>query len=161
MESREIFALVNPNKGWVVNELDTLRREWVAWLEISQNLGLSPDFDPMTCTEAIKDGFENLHKHELLREKTIVFIGNNFSGYNFLFENWPSYPHEDNTARLAKIVPGWIRRLDTLIACIDYARVPDGFWKEQGKKLVSKIAEAGPASAVDVAEKYLRNPTGA
>jgi hypothetical protein len=89
MEPREIFALVNPNKAWVVNELDTLRREWVLWLETSQTLGLSPDFNPMTGTEAIKDGFENRHKHELLREKTLVFIGNNFSGYSFLFENWP------------------------------------------------------------------------
>jgi hypothetical protein len=42
-----------------------------------------------------------------------------------------------------------------------YARVPDGFWKEQGKKLVAKIAEVGSGKVADVAEKLLRNPAGA
>jgi hypothetical protein len=158
IQTCEIFALANPNKAWVVKEVEVLRREWIAWLETSQKLGVSPDFNPLTCSEAIKDGYENRRKHHRLREKTLVFIANNFSGYGFLFENWPTYPHEDNTGRLAEIVPGWIERLDTLNACIEYARVPDGFWKEQGKKLVSKIAEVGPEKAVEVAEKFLRNP---
>lgn len=160
MEPREIFALVNPNKAWVVKEADALRREWVGWLETSRKLEVSLDFDPMTCSEAIKDSYENRRKHELIREKNLVFIANNFTGYSFLFENWPSYPHEDNTSRLAEIIPDWIHRLDTLIACVEYARVPDGFWMEQGKKLVSKIAEVGPEKAVEVAEKFLRNPGG-
>jgi hypothetical protein len=160
MEPRQIFSLVNPNKAWIVKEADALRREWVASLETSRKLGISPDFDPTTCSEAIKDGRENRRKHELLRERTLVFIANNFSGYSFLFENWPSYPHEDNASRLAKIIPIWIHRLDTLIACIEYARVPDGFWKEQGKKLVSKVAEVGPEKAAEVAENFLRNPGG-
>jgi hypothetical protein len=159
-ERREVFALINPNKGWVVKELDKLRREWADWLETSQGLGVSPDFNPLTCSEAIMDGRENRRKHEILREKTLVFIGNNFSGYGFLFEGWPPHPHEDNTGRLAKIVPGWIHRLETLAACIEYARVPDGFWTEQGKNLVSKIAEVGPDKAAEVAEKFLRNPSG-
>jgi hypothetical protein len=84
---RDILALTNPNKGWVVNQLDNLLREWEAWLAIAQELGESPDYDPRTCTVAIKDGFANRRKHEVLREKTLVFIGNNFSGYTFLFEN--------------------------------------------------------------------------
>ncbi len=105
------------------------------------------------------DGFATRQTHEILRQKTLVFIGNNFSGYSFLFEYWPTHPHENNIA-LAKIVPGWIQRLKALLACIEYALVPDGFWKEQGKKLISKIAAAGRDRAAEVAEKFLRKPAG-
>lgn len=120
MEPREVLMLTNPNRGWVVNELDKLLGEWRNWLEIARLLPDSPDYDRQTCSEAIKDGFANRRKHEILREKTLVFIGNNFSGYAFLFENWPPYPHESNMHRLVDIVPGWIHRLETLSACIEY-----------------------------------------
>jgi hypothetical protein len=33
MELREILTITNPNKGWVFNKLDDLRREWEQWLE--------------------------------------------------------------------------------------------------------------------------------
>jgi hypothetical protein len=152
-EIRPIFAITNANKAWVVSALDKLRQEWVAWLKFTQGLGISSEFNPQTCTEAIMDGLENRQKHDVLREKTLVFIANNFSGYEFLFESWPTYPHESNTSRLRAIIPGWINRLDILNACIDYAHVPDGFWKEQAKKLVSKIAEVGPEKATEVAHR--------
>jgi len=157
--ARAILSITNPNKGWVVKELDRLRQEWAEWLEAAQNMGDSPDYDPQTCTEAIKDGFTNRRNHDTLREKTLVFIGNNFSGYDFLFENWPNHPHEDNTSRLAIIIPGWIHRLDTLNSCIEYARVPDGFWTSKGKQLVDEIVKAAPDKAVDIAVSYLKNPT--
>lgn len=69
MEPREILSLANPNKGWVINELDNLREEWIRWLEVAQALPISADYDPRTCTEAIKGGFANRRKHEVLREK--------------------------------------------------------------------------------------------
>lgn len=158
---REILMLTNPNKGWVVDRLDELRAEWSAWLDISQNLSDSPDYNPNTCTEAIKDGFANRRKHEVLREKTLVFIGNNFSGYAFLFENWPEYPHESNTSRLVEIIPSWIHRLETISACIEYARVTDGFWKSKGKQLADKIISVTPETAAEIATSYLKNPTSA
>lgn len=160
MEPRPVFSIANPNKGWVVKELDKLQKEWSAWLEVARNIGDNPDYNPQTSTEAIKDGWNNRRKHDVLREKTLVFIGNNFVGYDFLFENWPSYPHEDNTSRLKKIVPGWIHRLEKLSACIEYARVPDGFWTSKGKKLVDKIVELGPEKGAEIAASWLRNPTG-
>lgn len=158
-EPRAIFSITNPNKGWVVQELDKLRNEWAEWLEVSQNLGDSPDYDPQTCTEAIKDGFANRRIHDVLREKTLVFIGNNFSGYEFLFENWPSHPHEDNTSRLAKIIPGWTHRIETLSSSIEYARVPDSFWKAKGKQLVDEVVKATPEKAAEIATSFLKNPT--
>ncbi len=160
MQPREILAITNPNKGWVVAELDILHHDWAAWLETARDLPDSPDYDPNTCTEAIKDGWVNRRKHEVLREKTLTFIGNNFAGYGFLFENWPQHPHESNTSRLIEIIPGWIHRLETLAACIEYARLPDGYWKSKGKQLVDEVIKATPEKAIDIAASYLRNPAG-
>ena len=158
MEPREILAITNPNKGWVVSELDKLRKEWATWLTVARNLPESTDYKPNTCTEAIKDGFANRKNHEILRERTLVFIGNNFLGYAFLFENWPRHPHEDNTSRLAVTIPGWIHRLETLSACIEYARVTDGYLKSKAKQLVDEIVKATPEKAAEIAVSYLKNP---
>jgi hypothetical protein len=158
MEPRELLTITNPNKGWVVNKLDELLGEWKQWLETVRRLPDSPDYNPRTCTEAIKDGFANRQLHDVLRDKTLVFIGNHFSGYAFLFENWPSFPHENNTGRLVTIVPDWIRRLRTLSLCVEYARVTDGFWKEKGKELIGAITKLAPEKASELLAEVLRNP---
>lgn len=145
----------------VVNQLDGLRSEWTKWMEEAKALARgpnSPDYDPKTCTEAIMDGFDKRDQHDILRERTLVFIGNNFEGYEFLFENWPTPPYESNTSRLSTIVPTWLKRLETLAAAIEYARVPDGFWKERGKQLVTKIANMAPDKAADAVAAVLKNP---
>jgi hypothetical protein len=161
MEPREPLVITNPNKGLVVNQLDRLLVEWKTWLAFAQKLSEEPDspyYDPGTCTEVIKDGFDNRRKHQILRDKTLVFIGNNLSGYGFLFDNWPTPPHEANIVRLVKIIPSWIHRLETLSACIEYARVTEGFWKSKGKELVDKVIATTPEKAAAIAESYLRNP---
>lgn len=107
--------------------------EWTAWNELVQTIGDSPDYDPQTCSEAIKDGWDSLRKHKLLREKTLVFLRNHFTGAAFIFENWPTHPHEDVTSRLRRRVPNWIHRLQILEDSVAYARVSDGFWKEKGQ----------------------------
>src|SRR4051794_7498948 len=109
-----VFAMTNPNKAWVSRELDKLVDQWTAWNDHSQSLGESPDYDPHTCTEALKDGVENRRTHELLREKTLVFLRNHFSGSEFVLEKWPKHPHENSTSRLAQIIPIWIHRLEIL-----------------------------------------------
>jgi hypothetical protein len=164
MEPREALVITNANKGLVVNQLDRLLGEWRSWLKIAQELSDgpdSPDYHPNTCTVAVKDGFGNRRKHETLREKTLVFIGNNFSGYGFLFANWPTSPHEANTERLITIIPGWIHRLETLSACIEYARVTDGFWRSKGKELVDRVVETTPDKAAEIAASFLKNPFSA
>lgn len=161
MEPREPLIIVSPNKGLIVNQLDNLLVEWKQWLKIAEQLSAgpdSPDYNPNTCTEAIKDGFENRRRHTILRDKTLVFIGNNFSGYGFLFDNWPTPPHEANTRRLVTIIPGWIHRLETLSACIEYARVTDSFWRAKGKELVDKVIETTPDKAAEIAASFLKNP---
>lgn len=158
MEARPIFSIANPNKGWVVKELDKLRKEWADWLDVAQSLNDSSDYNPETCAECIKDGRDNIRKHAVLREKTLVFIGNQFGGYEFLFEDWPDHPHEDNLSRLRVIVPTWIHRLEKLTACIEYARLPDGFWTTKGKQLVDKIIQVGPEKGAELATSWLKNP---
>jgi len=154
------LAIVNTNKAWCVKEVDKLLDDWRSWDQFVQNLADSPDFNPSTSTEAIKDGWDNLKKHEILREKTLVFLRNNFTGHEFILEKWPNHPHENVTSRLRKRVPGWIHRLEMLQATLEYARVPDGFWKEKGKELVTAIAKKAPEKAAEIAAAYLKNPMG-
>jgi hypothetical protein len=141
-----------------VDQLDALRKEWDAWLEEAKAWPDSPEYDPNTCTEAIKDGRANINRHGVLREKTLTFIGNNFSGYGFIFAKWPSYPHEDNTCRRREMIPSWIDRLEQLAACIEYARVPDGYWTTKGKELVDEIKKVGTEKAIGIASAWLQAP---
>ncbi len=108
------FEVLNPNKAWCAKEVDRLLDEWRSWREVVENLGDSPDYDPKTSGEALKDGWDNLRKHEILREKTLVFLRNHFRGAEFVLGKWPSHPHEDVTSRLRTRVPGWVHRLEIL-----------------------------------------------
>jgi hypothetical protein len=161
MEPREILTIVNPNKGWTVNQLDKLLSEGRQWLEFAKQLASGPDHPDYKLhngTDVVKDGLENRMKHDTLREKTMVFIGNHFEGYGFLFANWPTPPYEANTVRLVVRIPSWIHRLETLSASIEYARVTDGFWKAKGKELVDQVVKNTPEKAADIAASYLKNP---
>jgi hypothetical protein len=163
MRKEEIFpvlSITNPNKVWVSAELDNLIGEWKSWNDHCQIIEDSTDYNPQTSSEAIKDGWENIRKHEILREKTLVFMRNHFSGAEFVLASWRSHPHEDVCSRLRSKVPGWIHRLEMLKASMDYILVPDGFWKSQGKKLLESLSRTTTEKAIDVAASYLRNPLG-
>lgn len=155
-----ILSITNPNKAWVCEQIDALIQEWSDWNEFCQSIEDSPDFDPQTCTEAIRDGYENIRKHEVLREKTLVFLRNHFSGSEFVLENWKQHPHEDNCSRLNHKVPYWIHRIEIIKASMDYVLVPEGYWKEQGKEFLSALSKSTAEGAVDVAASFLKNPLG-
>ena len=157
-EAFEVLSISNPNKAWVCSELDKLIHEWKVWDEYCQNLGDSPDYNPQTCSEAIKDGFANRKKHEVLREKTLVFMRNHFNGAEFILENWKSHPHESNTSRLKHVVPNWVHRLEILKASMEYVIVPEGYWKSKGKELIDTLSKTSAEKAVDIAASYLKNP---
>lgn len=159
-EAFPVFAITNPNKAWVSEEIDKLIREWETWNDYCQKLGDSPDYNSQTCTEAIKDGHINRRKHEILREKTLVFIRNHFSGSEFVLEKWPQHPHEDNTSRLRNIVPHWIHRLEILKASMEYVQVPDSYWKARGKEFLETLSKSTTENAIEVATSYLKNPLG-
>lgn len=154
--TRQPLEITNPNSGRVVEQLNDLLNQWRAWLVEAKELPDSPDYDPQTCAEVIKDGWDNIHKHERIREKTLVFLSNNFAGYEFLLSNWPNHPHESNLDRKRKVIPTWIHRLETLADCVEYAKVPDGYWKARGKQVVEAIAGKGPEKAADIIATVLK-----
>ncbi len=154
------LSFSNPNKAWVMEEFEKLLNEWNEWNDFAQeltNMEDSADFNPNTCTESLKDGRNNFNKHEILREKTLVFLRNNFIGYEFILATWDSHPHEDICSRLCHRVPYWIQKLEMLKASLSYARVPDGFWTEKGKNLAEAILKS-PEKAAEIAASWLKNP---
>lgn len=153
----ERLEILNPNSAWVVAELEKLRAEWVSWKEAVDQIEDHP-YDRNTHAECFADGEENLRKHEILRTKTLTFLDNNIRGHNFMFSNEYERPYEDNLGRLKGRVAYRLHELDILAACLQYALVPDGFWKEQGKKMIEQLARTAPEKAVDAAASWLRNP---
>ncbi len=67
------LSITNPNKIWVCEQLDSLIQEWKCWNEYCTDLEDSSDYNPGPCSEAIKDGYENIHKHEILLENISFF----------------------------------------------------------------------------------------
>ncbi|MDX8396648.1 MAG: hypothetical protein R8K22_09560, partial [Mariprofundaceae bacterium] len=59
-----VLSITNPNKAWVCEQIDSLIKEWSEWNKFCQSIEDSPDFDPQTCSDAIKDGFENIKTEE-------------------------------------------------------------------------------------------------
>lgn len=160
-EPLPVFAITNPNKAWVSSEIDRLIEKWEDWTVFCQSLADGPDsqdYDPSTCAEAIKDGYANREKHEILREATLVFLRNHFSGAEFILSKWPTHPHEDTTGRLNRNAASWVHRLKILKASMEYVQVPDGFWQGQAKQFLEKLSASTADGAIDVAKSYLMNP---
>lgn len=154
---RQPLGFKTTNRTWVIAELEKLYREWLAW---GANVARIEDhpYNRNTQAECFADGVENMQRHDRLREKTLVFLDNHIQGHDFMRSQSEGEPFEDKLSRLRIKVPHRIHELEILRECLQYALVPEGFWKEQGKKLVQKIAEVGPEKAADVATSYLRNP---
>lgn len=51
-----------------------------------------------------------------------------------------------------------MHQLDMLRASLEYAKVPEAFWKQKGKELVEILLQKSGDAAVDVAASYLKNP---
>ncbi|MEX1035358.1 MAG: hypothetical protein WDZ54_05340 [Sneathiella sp.] len=156
-EKREPLAFKNPNRAWVINELLKLNREWEGWAKYIQTIE-DHSYDKNRQAECFADGVENIDAHDILRTKTLTFLDNNIQGHNFMMSNEYKDPYEDKLSRLRNKVPDRIKELKILIASLEYASVPDGFWKEQGKSLIQKIKDKGPEAAAKIAESYLKNP---
>lgn len=155
-----VLSITNPNKVWVCEQIDGLIKEWSEWNVFCQEIEDSHDYDPKTCSEAIKDGYDNIRKHEVLREKTLVFLRNHFAGYEFVLNNWKPHPHENVCSRLTKKAPYWIHRLEIIKASMNYVLVPESYWKEQGKVFLNTLSKSTAESAVDVAASFLKSPLG-
>ena len=155
----ENLAIKNPNSAWVAKELEALYEEWVAWGEYVKTIQDHP-IDQNRESEVLKDGRENLNKHDILREKTLAFLNNNIQGHNFIRSNEEHNPQEYSGFRLNIRISQRIHELDILRASLKYAIVPDSYWEEQGKKLVERIRHLAPEAAVKFAASWLKNPAG-
>lgn len=158
MRQTENLTITNPNVAWVTAEFEKLYAEWLAWhndvMQIEDQL-----YDRNTHSEVFADGEENMRKHEILQAKTMTFLNNNIKGHGFVYGF--DGGHIDRTdLRLKVRVTHRMRDLDVLRACLEYAKVPEGFWKQRGKELVEKLINKSGDAAVDIAASYLKNPMG-
>ncbi len=150
---RETLALTNPNKAWVFKELDTLIIEWRAWQREVEEIKDHP-FN-QTQSNVYADGEENIKKHRILQEKTLVFLENNIAGHGFI-RGRDGTKIDRNDLRLRIRVKHRIDDLDELRACLPYAKVPDAYWKAKAKEMLEKTVGKGPDLATDIAAKYLQ-----
>ena len=156
MNQIENIEITNPNRAWVMSEFEKLYSEWVSWqAAVAQIVG--QPYDRNTHSEVFADGEENMWRHDVLLAKTLTFLNNNIKGHGFIrgFDG----THIDRTdLRLQVRVKHRMHQLDMLKASLEYAKVPEAFWKQKGKELVEKLLKKSGDAAVDVAASYLKNP---
>jgi hypothetical protein len=156
MKQVENIAITNPNRAWVVSEFEKLYAEWLSWHNEVVRLQDQP-YDRNTQSEVLADGEDNMRKHDILQAKTLTFLNNNIAGHGFIsgFDG----RHIDPTDLRLKIrVKHRMHELDMLRACLEYAKVPEAYWKQKGKELVEKLLNKSGDAAVNIAASYLKNP---
>ena len=156
MKQVQNVEITNPNRSWVGSEFEKLYAEWVSWqAEVAQII--DQPYDRNTQSEVFADGEDNMRKHDVLQAKTLTFLNNNIKGHGFIdgFDG----THIDRTdLRLRIRVKHRMHQLDMLRASLEYAKVPEAFWKQKGKELVEILLKKSGDAAVDVAASYLKNP---
>ncbi len=156
LAEQQKLQITNPRQNWVRNEFERLLAEWEAWARDVDQIQDQPIPEGL-ASDTFKDGKENILKHQMLQEKTRVFLDNNVEGHNFIhgFDG----NHVDRADLRLKIrVEHRLYELHTLSAALTYALVAEGFWKEKGKEMIDRISNKGAAAAIDIAASYLENP---
>ncbi len=158
MEQVENLEFLNPNRPWVVKELDKLYQDWLAWEnEVSQIV--DQPYDRSRQSEVFADGEEMMQRHEILQAKTLTFLNNNIKGHGFI-KRFDGEGCDRTDLRLKYRVKHRLQNLRILLASLEYARVPESYWREKGKELVDKVVNKGSDAAVEIATSYLKNPMG-
>ncbi len=157
MEQVENLEFLNPNKAWVVKELNKLYSEWEAWDQEVSNIVDQP-YDKNTQSEVFADGEEMMQKQEILQGKTLTFLNNNIKGHGFI-KGFDGTRCDRIDLRLKFRVKHRMQSLRILRASLEYAKVPESFWKEKAKELVDKIIDKSSEAAIEIASRYLKNPT--
>lgn len=158
MEQVEHIEILNPNRAWVVSEFGKLYAQWQSWQQLADGIVDQP-YDRDRESDVFADGKDMMLKHDILQAKTLTFLNNNVRGHGFI--RGFNGQHIDRTdLRLRIRVEHRMRDLEILRACLEYAKVPEAFWKQKGKELVEKLVKKTGDAAVDVAASYLKNPMG-
>jgi hypothetical protein len=117
---RETLAFTNPNnKARVIKKLDALLGEWRSWEKEVAEIRDHP-YNRMIQTDVYADGEENIKKHRILQEKTLVFLENNISSHGFI-RGRDGTKIDRTDLRLNIRVKHRIDDLDELRACLQYA----------------------------------------
>lgn len=153
---REALAFLKSNTARVIKQLDALIGEWRSWEKEVDNLPKHPvnRLDPKPFN-ILADGEENIKKHRILQEKTLVFLENNITGHGFICGRDGSKIDRTDLP-LQFRVKHRMDDLDELRACLQYANVPETYWKAKAKEMLAKTVGKAPDVATDIAAKYLQ-----
>jgi hypothetical protein len=158
MEQIEPLEITNPNRAWVVAELEQLHFEWLAWQREVEKIVDQP-YDRRTQSEVFADGEAMMRRHDVLQAKTLTFLNNNVRGHGFI-RGFDGRGIDRTDLRLRVRVTHRLHQLDMLQASLQYAKVPESFWKQKAKELLDSVAKKTGDAAIDVAASYLKNPLG-
>lgn len=158
MEQIELLEIINPNRAWVIDELDQLHSEWLDWQREVDKI-IDQPYDRQIQSEVFADGETMMHKHEVLQAKTLTFLNNNVRGHGFI-RRFDGRGIDRTDLRLRLRVKHRLHQLDMLKASFQYAKLPESFWRQKAKELLDKVAKKTGDAAVEVAVSYLKNPLG-
>ncbi len=155
-EQIEKLAFINPDTGRVMNQLNKLLLEWKNWKVEVHQIKDHP-FDRNVASEVMADGIENMNYHDILQTKTLTFLNNNIIGHGFI-KGMDGKQCDRNDLRLKVRVDHRIHNLAILIASLEYANVPDAFWKIKSKELLNKVIDKSSDETINMVAGYLKNP---
>ena len=158
MEQIEPLEITNPNRTWVMAELDQLHAEWLAWQREVEKI-IDQPYDRHTQSEVFADGETMMRRHDVLQAKTLTFLNNNVRGHGFI-RGFDGRGIDRTDLRLRIRVKHRLHPLDMLQASLQYAKVPESFWKQKAKELLDNVAKKTGDAAIDVTASYLKNPLG-
>lgn len=113
--------LINPNRDWVVSELDKLREEWAVWAKAVADI-LDHPYDHRTQSDVFADGEVNMKHHEVIQAKTLTFLNNNIKSHGFI-GGFDGHGCDRTDLRLKHRVKHRLHSLDELRAALQYAEI--------------------------------------
>ncbi|MCK4829381.1 hypothetical protein KA005_77370 [bacterium] len=152
----EKLEIINPNKNWVISELNSLILEWEVWQNAVAEIQ-DRTYDKNMQTEVFADGEENMDKHEILQAKTLTFLNNNIKGHGFII-GFDGKGCDGTDLRLKIRVKHRLQQLRILQESLKYALVPEAYVVRKVKEITDKIIASGTEAGTRILLEYLKQP---
>lgn len=152
----EKLEITNPNKNWVLKELNVIISEWEDWQRTVEEIR-DHAYNANTQSKVFADGEENMNIHEILQAKALTFLNNNISGHGFI-KGFDAKGCDRTDLRLKIRVKHRLQQLRILQESLKYALVPEAFLTRKAKELTNKIIESGSEVGTKLLLEYLKNP---
>jgi hypothetical protein len=114
------LEIINPNKAWVIAELEALYAEWLAWQQEVERITDQP-YDHQKQSEVFADGESMMQRHDVLQAKTLTFVSNNVRGHGFI-RGFDGRGVDRTDLRLRIRVKHRLHQLEVLRASLRYAK---------------------------------------